>query len=467
MRGPALAIAALTTVLLGVTAVRSPVLALGGTVAVAFVVICFRDLAVATAFFVVLTFFHLFPVVGGSSASLAKMVGAVLILAWLAELIRGGTLVPPLLRERPLVAVSALALGGWAFVSALWAVDAGVAISNASRLLQQLVLVFIVTSAIRGRKALRMICWGYVAGAAITAVVGLAGASSPEQIDPVTETSRLAGGIGDANVFASILLPALWISAFGLATVRSTFARWLLGAATMLTAVSIFYTESRGGLIGLGVSLLVAPFLSGRARGRMIATVFLVTAVGLVYYFVIAPPQAIQRVTHFTAQGGTGRTDAWQIALHIYSDHPWTGIGLGNFTRVEPSYAAGNTNLQRPDLIVDTPIVVHNTYLHILTELGPVGLALLLLFVLGVLRVAVVSLRRLEARDWGTEMLGRGMVIGAFGMLASITFISAQSEKQLWLILAMMAALPTVAREPKSDPGWTRPFARPSLIGQR
>jgi O-antigen ligase len=447
--------------------VRSPLLSLGGAVAIVFIVGSFRSLALGTALFAVLTFFNLFPVVGGTSASLVKMAGGVLILAWLPELARRGTLVPSLLHEQPMTSLAALGLAGWAFLSALWAVDGSAAVSSAARLLQGIVLIFIVASAIRDRSALRLVCWGYVGGATLTAIVGLAGGSSQEQIGVFTDTSRLSGGIGDPNEFAAVLLPALWIAAFGLAAVRNTLGRSLLVTATVLIALSIFYTESRGGLIGLGVTFLAAPFLAGRARGRTIATLLLVAAVGLVYYVVIAPPQAIERVTHFTAQGGTGRTDAWKIALQIYRNHPLTGIGLGNFEIVEPSQAAGNTNLVRPDLIVNTPIVVHNTYLHILTELGPIGLALLVVFLFGVLRLAVGSIRQLQAAsDWGTEMLGRGMVIGACGMLASMTFISGQSGKQLWLLFAMMTALPAVARSvlrpATAEPTLARPIPAPA-----
>jgi O-antigen ligase len=225
-----------------------------------------------------------------------------------------------------------------------------------------------------------------------------------------------------------------------------------------LITVSIFYTQSRGGLIGLGVTFVAAPILAGRARGRTIATLLLVAAVGLVYFVVIAPPQAIERVTHFTAQGGTGREDAWQIALRVYENHPLTGVGLGNFKVAEPSYAFGNTNLVRPDLIVDTPIVVHNTYLHLLTELGPAGLGLLAILLFGALRLAVDSIRQLQAAgDWGSEMLGRGMVIGTCGMLASFTFISGQFEKQLWLVLAMLIALPAAARSVSPRPAAADP----------
>jgi hypothetical protein len=44
------------------------------------------------------------------------------------------------------------------------------------------------------------------------------------------------------------------------------------------------------------------------------------------------------------------------------------------------------------------------------------------------------------------EALARGFLVGILGMLAAFVFISAQYEKQLWLLLAVAAALLTVAR---------------------
>jgi hypothetical protein len=43
-------------------------------------------------------------------------------------------------------------------------------------------------------------------------------------------------------------------------------------------------------------------------------------------------------------------------------------------------------------------------------------------------------------------MLARGVVVGTLGMLAAFAFISAQYEKQLWLLLGLAASLSTIAR---------------------
>jgi O-antigen ligase len=152
-------------------------------------------------------------------------------------------------------------------------------------------------------------------------------------------------------------------------------------------------------------------------------------------------------VTEFAAGGGTGRLDLWGIALDMSADHPALGVGAGNFQIEEPAYATRSTTLLRPDLVVDTPKVAHNTYLHVLAEFGWIGLALLVGLIIGSLAHAwraVKSFERAGRRE--LEMLARGVVVGTLGMLAAFAFISAQYEKQLWLLLGLAASLSTIAR---------------------
>jgi O-antigen ligase len=95
---------------------------------------------------------------------------------------------------------------------------------------------------------------------------------------------------------------------------------------------------------------------------------------------------------------------------------------------------------------VDSPHAVHNTYLEVLAELGSVGLVAFAAVVVASVGVAFRSLRAF-ARDgkWELEMLTRGLMVGIFGVLGGVTFVSAEFEKQLWLLLGLAAALSSLA----------------------
>src|SRR5439155_11053782 len=123
-----------------------------------------------------------------------------------------------------------------------------------------------------------------------------------------------------------------------------------------------------------------------------------------------------QTIIHPGSDRGSGRTDLWNAAWHGYVQHPWLGLGAGNF------------RARSLDLLMTTPGVniqahyvtpgreVHNAYLETLAELGPVGLALFLA-VLGLSAwFCIRSFRR--ARRAGNRMLERyaaSLAVGLFG----------------------------------------------------
>jgi O-antigen ligase len=455
--GLAFAVAA-AAALLGIGAVTSPALALAVALGLVFVAVAFSNLAAGVALFTVITFFDRIPGVDNAGLTGVKAAGAVLAAAWLVTLLGEREIAARIVHSHALLAALAVVFVSLALASALWAADVGVAGASAFRLVQGMLLFAIVLTAVRTRRHVVWIVWAYMTGAFLTAVVGLAGASSAEEIDPYAASDRLAGRIGDPNELAAILVPALAFAIFGLVVFRAPLARWLLVAYGAVFALALFLTESRGGLVALAVLLVAIATLSGSLRARAVGAVLVVVALGIGYYSLVAPPETLSRVTEFAAGGGTGRLDLWGIALDMSSDHPVLGVGAGNFQVEEPAYATRSTTLLRPDLVVDTPKVAHNTYLHVLAEFGWIGLALLLGLIVASLAHAWRAVRFFErARLRDLEMLTRGIVVGTVGMLAAFAFISAQYEKQLWLLLGLAASLSTVARTARDEEGPASP----------
>lgn len=446
--GPRVGVAGLLglAVLLGLAGVLFPVYALALVFGCAFVVLAVWNLAAGVAVFTALTFFEQLP--GLADLPLVKGTGAVLALSWLISTADRRTPAPALARDRPLLAWAAVLLVALSLASSIWATSSSGAISSGIRLAQGVLFVFIVYAAVRTVRQLFWVITAFVAGAALTAVVGLAGGASSEELGPYAETYRLAGGIGDANEFAALLVPSLVFAAFALAVARTALARLAFFSAFGLVTIALLLTESRGGLVALAVTAVAVAVYAGPLRARALAAVCCAGAVGVCYYAFVAPPESLTRITHFSAGGGTGRSDLWTIALEMWRDHPLLGIGAGNFQTVEPRYAVGAANLTRVDLVIDTPKVAHNTYLHVLTELGVVGLTLFLCAIWAALAAAVRAVRRFASRGLlAGELLTRSLVLGAVGMLAAFVFISAQYEKQLWLMLGLLAASASISRK--------------------
>jgi O-antigen ligase len=428
----------------GVVAVIAPLLAIGLVLGIAFLVLTSRNLANGLAFFIALAFFDVMPGVGGG-LTLVKGAGAVLALLWIASLMNRRRPVPFLVREQPLLAYAAVFLFAWALVSSLWAEASGTAFGGAFRLAQGIVLVFIVFTAVRTPRDLRLILGVYMAGAAATAIVGLAGGTAKDSVDV---EGRYSGGIGDPNELAAFVVPALIVAAFSFWVARrGSPARLLLPLAGGLSALVLFMTESRGGIVSLVVAFVFGIVVGGPVRSRVVTLVLVVGALGLAYFTFVAPPESLKRVTTFADAGGTGRGDVWPIAISIAHDHPFAGVGWGNFTVVEPRYALGDIDLTRADLIVDRPHVAHNTYLHVLAETGIVGLAALLAIIGAAIAAAMRGIRALAARgEQALEIQARGLVVGTVGMLVGMSFISGQYEKHLWLLLGLLPTVATIGR---------------------
>lgn len=418
---------------LGVAAVVSPVAAVAGAAALLFVTVAFYDLAAGVALFTTLTFLESLPGVGDGLGAV-KLGGLVLVLAALR---RSGA--PFLLKERPALAYVATFFAGWAVASSLWAEDVARAGGDGLRLVLNVALVFVVFAAVRDARDARLIVWGYLAGGAAAAVVGF--------LDPAGASNRLAGGLGEPNFLAAVLIPALVFALFMLgSTERAAARRWLLWGLVLLFTVAIFMTQSRGGLVALAVTFVAALLFGSRRTRRHFAALGGVAAsFGLVYYAAFASSWALERLEN--PGGGTGRADLWSVATDVIADHPVLGVGAGNFPIVAPQYAAEPINLPLARLVVDTPKVAHNTYLGVFADLGIVGLLAFVMIVLSTLFLARRATRYFaRSGEVELELLCRAVFVGLVGMLAAFVFLSGEYEKRLWLLLGLGVALYGLAR---------------------
>ncbi len=398
---------------------------------VAFVLALLLDPALGLAIFTMLTFFGEL----GHGASSLKAAGALLVLSWFLRVMRGDRSGAPFLGwTRPQMFYVALGVVAWATFSLLWAADPGVARSTAFRLALNVMLFIVVPSFAATRRDLLLLAHAYVFGAALTAFYGIASGNANTDA-----AGRLAGGIGDPNELAALLVPAIVLAFVLIPMTRLLSTRAALIVSVGISGYALVSSQSRGGIIALAAAALAGVVWGGRQRGRILLGV--VGALSAVAAYIAFTPLALGRFSSFGG-GGTGRTDIWAVALKVFRAHPIQGVGIGNFPVVEGQYAAGRISIARIDLVLDTPKVTHNTYLNVLADLGLVGLVLFAGLIFLVLRALVRRVRvAAENRDQQTEALARGTLIALVGLLVAYIFISAQYEKQFWLLLGLGVAI--------------------------
>jgi putative inorganic carbon (HCO3(-)) transporter len=425
---------------LGAVAVHSPKDALLALLAAAFVAAAMTRLPLAVAAFIVLTFPAHLPGSLGTGATLAKPVGALLVLAWGGAVLTRRAALPLLPRVQPVlfsVIVGLLVFGG---VSTIWAAAPSQTHSAVGRLLLNAALLGVTWTAASTRSGFRTIVYGYLLGSVVTSVYTISSGSYN------TASGRLAGVV-DTDYFAAELIPAILIVCFLFITTGSQRTRWLSAAVAGVDLAGFVLTQSRGAIVGLAVALLMGVVLAGRARPRMLALALVLVAGGLGYYYGYKPSHIFQSGKRGgLSAASSGRLDEWRVALRIAEGHPVGGVGLGNYQTVEPSYATQTFNLEFSSFIVTARLVAHNTYLQMAAELGLVGLALFLTILALPLRLAERALSGLERERDELEFYVRGLLAGTVGMLVAYVFLSAEFEKPLWLVLALLASVPALLR---------------------
>lgn len=345
--------------------------------------------------------------------------------------------------SRGLIAL-AVAFVMWELLTLAWAPSAGAATQPVKDLVYSSIGMFVVLGTITERRHVRWLAIAFVIGATLTVLYGAAkGGLHASGASAVTDADgRLQAGEGDPNYLAAVLVPAILL-AVGLAMRRSTWQRIALGAAVVVMAVGLAATQSRGGLIAAGVAALGSLVIW---RGRRIAVgSLIVLAAGAAAGFFAASPSAWHRI-HAGGNTGSGRTDIWQIAWRVVHDHPFFGVGLAQFPQVSPTYVRRPGALTYVAVIIDNKIVVHNVYLQLWAETGIIGLVLFLALLgaslLGGWRACVLFESQ---RDPEMLALARTALLAMLGMLAASFFLSDDSNRQTWVLIALGPAMAAVA----------------------
>lgn len=239
---------------------------------------------------------------------------------------------------------------------------------------------------------------------------------------------------GDANYFATCLLLALPMAAYFVKMKGPRWQRWFCAASLLIMLMAFTLASSRGGLVGLCVVILYMILVSGQSRRGAIAIAIL-----LLPMLLFSPASPLQRMLHPNYGDFVGaqvRREFWSAGLDMISNHPLTGIGLGNFTAQSVSKA-----------VEDFKGVACNTFLEVAAELGIPGFLAYCAVLAGAL-FSAGKLRRegTKSGDAFLQYAGQAMQAGLLGFAAAAVFVSAEYQKPYWIMAALTATVPTLLR---------------------
>jgi putative inorganic carbon (hco3(-)) transporter len=238
------------------------------------------------------------------------------------------------------------------------------ALNTFSDLFLKVVLVFVLLAhALTSPRLLRRFTWLIVVAMGYLAARGWFDYATGSNLLLGRLQGAVPGLMGNPNDLAMNMVTFLPFAAFAALNRGKMLARAFAAGVTVLMLGTIVFTKSRGSLLGLAVTGLLILLQAGRLRTPLLA-------IGLVGALAVPPllPQSIwTRVSSIlnAEEDETGSRAARVMLLqdgwNAFMDHPFTGVGAGQFQNYNPP---GKQELWRE---------THNVELQVLSELGLVG----------------------------------------------------------------------------------------------
>lgn len=243
------------------------------------------------------------------------------------------------------------------------------------------------------------------------------------------------------------LLRIVFFAGIGALIAAGLVASWSRGAwlGALIAALAVLALASSGGRLALTAGvvavLLLWPLFPPALSGRL-------TEIGA--YFGVwnargvpvndANFSVLERVAH------------WQVAWEMLADHPWLGIGIGNWAVLYPRYAFAPWS--------DPLGHAHNVLFHFAAEAGIAGALGFLWFWLGSLVAALRS--AIHSRG-----LDRAIAVGVFGLLVHLSIHNLFDNlfvQGIALFVALALALLPWGREDGRPGGQETGRERPLIV---
>lgn len=226
-----------------------------------------------------------------------------------------------------------------------------------------------------------------------------------EEADAETRRIRGTGIFNDPNDLALtlvVMVPFL----VGPLIRRATQMSVRVGAFVLLLPIliALYYTNSRGGMLGLAAALLPYGY---RRFGRFVGLV--TSGAGLALLIFLGPSRMAQ--LDASESSAQNRVQSWAEGLQMFKSHPLFGVGFGRYTEFNE-------------------LVAHNSFVHTLGELGLLGS---FCFVgMGYCFFINTSRAIGEHGGWGEDLWQSGL-----GLAVCAMFLSRQYSVVLFVWLAL------------------------------
>ena len=304
----------------------------------------------------------------------------------LAALINGR-----LARQQPVLPLTQEVVGILLFAGVMLAlvpfsIWPGGSLSMMTELYLKVVLIFILMAGtLTTPRRLQRFAWLIVLA---SAYLGLRGVVDYARGINMVENGRLAGSVGgvfnNPNDLALNMVAFLPIALLLAARRGRPAGRLVAALASVLMFVTIVFTKSRGGFLGLGAMLIVLVAHGGRIRRGFGSAV----VVALLAAVPLLPSSFWARMASITdeSEDATGSREARRTVMReawqAFLQRPLTGVGPGEFKDYNPTWRQERWR------------EAHNAYLQVASESGIAGAVVFLSLVWMAVRDAWATSRQ-------------------------------------------------------------------------
>jgi len=216
------------------------------------------------------------------------------------------------------------------------------------------------------------------------------------------------------------------------------FERGFSGSVTLLLLGMLAFTQSRGAWMAAAVAVGLVALLRFRWGWILLASL---GAAGFLALNWLGLGRSLEIMLSASSTGGVAlRQEIWSRALMIIQDFPFTGIGMGSFTRVAdvmyPFFHGSPGTINH----------AHNLFLQIAVDLGIPGLIawLAIFFIVTLMAVQLLQKGR-QNRDLRLSALGIGTLgsqsaLFIHGLTDSVTWGMVRPAPLVWAIWGLATA---------------------------
>ena len=252
-----------------------------------------------------------------------------------------------------LIGAAAVGFVAWMFVADMFAINALKAFwSNFERMEGWVLLIhllgffFAASAVLRVEKKWR--AWFFMSLGVAVVISGYALLQMNGSFAIHQGAARVDASLGNSAYLAIYLLFNTFVALRLALTSRQAWVKWLLVAFAALEAILIFFTETRGTIIGLVLAFALAALLTALTagkharRGAAGAFVLILVLVGSFYLArnsdFVQNNRTLQRVASISLSDGQTRFTIWNMAYKGVMERPLTGWGQEGFNYVFNKY---------------------------------------------------------------------------------------------------------------------------------